>query len=155
MKKIFFLFLLSFSLFWSCEDRYDTFPITMEIHCKISKLSPKDSVKVSLECLERKGKDVFFYINRTRIDRHEKGKSVYYPEKSAILFTRKEIEGTSKILIDLQPYAIDGVTQDLQEKIEGTKLTYVLRIYEDDKLYLERTLNFPQESSRSILHLSL
>lgn len=123
----------------------------MKIHCYISKLSPKDSVKVSLECLEQKGKDVDYYLYIDYFDIYKESESTYYSKESVTLLTRKEIEGAEKFSILLYPYG----TGQIHTKIEGTKLTYILRIYEDNKLYLERTLNFPQESSRSFLDLSL
>ncbi len=140
MKKIILLVLPFFFLVLGCEEPVSDYtPINQVFECTFTKVKPEKHLKISLKCLEHKE-------NSSRFSFLSTVKS-YTPKEGVILVPKEELTGNgNKCYINLAPYPKEF--SDLESTKE--KLTYILRIYKDEELLLEKKLKFPQKDYETI-----
>ncbi len=149
MKKI-ILLVLTFFFLAGCEynPEPDSVPVTQAFKCTFTNLKPEKHLKVSFECLERKKKDSGFSLV------YSEGNYISREHKDNLIVVPKEvIEKSGEVFhcyIRLYPYFPIGFKKAEQDAYVGTKLTYIMRIYKDEELLLEKKLEFPKKDYEMI-----
>ncbi len=146
------IILLVFPFFFLVGCEYnpepDSLPVEQVFECTLTNLKPEKHLKVSFECLERKKKDSGFSLV------YSEGNYTSREHKYNLIVVPKEvIEKSGKVFhcyINLFPYFPIGFTRTEQDAYVGTKLTYIMRIYKDEELLLEKKLEFPKKDYDTI-----
>ncbi len=146
MKKI-ILLVLPFFFLVGCKDDdiADSKPlVTQMFECSFTNLKPEKHLKVSFECLGRKKEYSNFWLacaKRSYGSRENKDNLIVVP-KEVIAESGRVFECHIHLYPYPRQFSSGGSTTE--------KLTYIMRIYKDEELLLEKKLEFPKKDYKTI-----
>ncbi len=142
MKKI-ILLVLPFFFLVGCKDDdiADYTPVVQPFECTFTNLRPKQNLKISFECLEYTQYPAYFYLASST--------STYKAKEGVILLPKEALTKAGEVFkchIHLSPYPREFSSRGSTTE----KLTYIMRIYKDEELLLEKKLVFPKKDYETI-----